>query len=71
MKYNERASESCRPYSSAEVMHVVGTSNREESRGKGEKSGDLARGYIFSLSAKPPEECSSSSLPDRCLELEH
>jgi len=33
-------------------------------------SGDLARGYISSLNAKSSRIC-SSSLPDRCLELEH
>jgi len=39
-----------------------------ELREKG-TSGDLARGYISSLTAKPPRVC--SSLLDRCPELEH
>jgi len=50
-------------------MRAVGTraeGRREEKRA----SGDFARGYISSLSAKPPGEWSSSSLPDRCPELE-
>jgi len=51
-------------------MLAVGTSNWEESRRKKGTSGDFARGSIFSLTAKPPGECSSSLL-DRCLELEH
>jgi len=33
-------------------------------------SGDFDRGYISSLTTKPPGVC-SSSLPDRCPELEH
>jgi len=55
-------------------MCVVGMSNREKSQGKRGTSGDLARGYIFSLTTKPPGvlcSSSSSSLTDRCLELEH
>ena len=63
----ERVSESCRPYSSAETMNAVGT--RAEGRRNG-TSDDFARGYISSLTSKPPGEC-SSSLPDRCPELEH
>jgi len=62
----ERVSESSRPYSSAETMHEV----RTRAEGRKETSGDHARGYISSLTAKPPGEC-SSSLPDRYLELEH
>jgi len=50
---------------------AVESSSKEESRRKRETSGDLAVGYISSLTAKPPGICSSSSLPDRCLELEH
>jgi len=41
-----------------------------ETKEKKGPSGDLARGYISSLTAKPPGVC-SSSLPDRHLELEH
>ena len=44
----ERISESYRPYSSAEVMCVVGTSNREESRGKKEHQVTLP-GFISPL----------------------
>jgi len=62
----ERVSESCRPYSSAEVMHVVGM----RAKGRRWTSGDFARGYISSPTTKPPRGC-SSSLPDRCPELEH
>jgi len=63
----ERVSEIFRSYSSAEVMCVVRT--RAEGRRNG-TSDDFARGYISSLTSKPPGEC-SSSLPDRCPELEH
>jgi len=51
-------------------MHAVGMSSREESQRKRGTSGDLDRGYISSLNTKPPWVCSSSLL-DRCLELEH
>jgi len=62
----ERAYESHRPYSSAEAMHTV------RMRAEGRKaSGDFARGCLSSLPAKPPGECSSSSLPDSCSELEY
>jgi len=71
IRKDERVSESCRHYSSAEVMHVVGKSSREESRRKKGTSGELARGYISSQNAKPPGVCSSSSLLDGCPELEH
>jgi len=53
------------------VRCAVGSSSREESQKKKRTSGDLARGYISSLNAKPPGVCISSSLPDRYLELEH
>ena len=63
----ERVSESHRPYSSAEAMRAVRT--RAEGKKK-RTSGDFARGYIFSLTAKPPGECRSPLL-DRCSKLEH
>jgi len=73
----ERVSESCRPYSSTEVMCAVGMNNREESRRKEGTSGDLSRCFISSLlspltpqgTAKPPGIC--SSLPNKCPELVH
>ena len=79
----ERVSENRRPHHTTEVKHAVWSSRREESKRKKKKkkrkkkrkkkkgtSGDPARGYISSLSAKPPGICSSSLL-GRCLELEH
>ena len=42
----------------------------DENREKKKESGDFARGYISSLTTKPPGVC-SSSFPDRCPELEH
>jgi len=44
---------------------------RARAKGRRKTSGDFARGFISSLTAKHPGEYSSSSLPDRCLELEH
>jgi len=58
-----------RPHHNTEVRCAVGSSSREESQKKG-RSPDLARGYISSLNVKSSGIC-SSSLPDRCLELEH
>lgn len=61
----------CRPYSSAEAVCVVRMSSREECQRNKAKSGDHARGSISSLNAKCSGECSFSSLPNRCTELEH
>jgi len=47
-------------------MHAI----RTRAEGRRKTSGDFARGYISSLTAKPPGVCSSSLL-DRCPELEH
>jgi len=48
--------------------------SRRETGGKQKEEGtssDFARGCISSLTAESPGVCSSSSLLDRCLELEH
>jgi len=66
----ERVSESCRPYTSAVIMHAVGMSSRKESQRKKRWSRDFPRGYISSLNAKCSGVCSSSP-SNRCLELEH
>jgi len=68
MRKNVRKVE--RPHHKTEVRFAVGLSSREESQRKRGTSGDLDRGYISSLNTKPPWVCSSSLL-DRCLELEH
>lgn len=47
----------------------LGQAAGRRAKRKKRTSGDLARGYISSLNAKPPGVCISSSLPDRYLEI--